>query len=114
MKSATAAYPRDVEMFGEGEPAEYFYMVVSGAVRTYKVLVDGRRQICAFRMGGKVFGLEADGEYSSSAETITNSRILQVKRSALMEQAEHDKEFARQLWAMIGSELKQFRRGRYS
>jgi CRP/FNR family transcriptional regulator, nitrogen fixation regulation protein len=105
--SATTAYPRNFEIFGEGEPAEYFYMVVSGAVRTYKMLVDGRRQICAFHLHGEVFGLEADQEYSSSAETITKSRILQIKRSALMEQAEHDKEVARQLWAVIGSQLKQ-------
>lgn len=107
--SATAAYPRDVEVYGEGEPAEYFYMVVSGSVRTYKVLVDGRRQICAFRLRGDVFGLEVDEAHSLSAETITNSRILQMKRSVLMEQAEHDKEVARQLWAMTNSELKRVR-----
>ena len=104
--SATAAYPRNAEVYGEGEPAEYFYMVVSGGVRTYKMLVDGRRQICAFHLHGDFFGLEADEAYSLSAETITNSRILQIKRSAVMEQAEHDKEIARQLWTMIGSELR--------
>lgn len=84
-------------------------MVVSGSVRTYKVLVDGRRQICAFHLRGDVFGLEADEAHSLSAETITNSKILQIKRSALMEQAEHDKEVARQFWAMTGSELKRVR-----
>jgi len=33
------------EIFGEKEPAEYVYKVVSGAVRTYTILKDGRRQI---------------------------------------------------------------------
>ena len=99
-------YARDVEVYGEGEPSEYFYMVVSGAVRTYKMLVDGRRQICAFHLRGNFFGLEVDQEHAFSAETIVNSKILPIKRSALMAQAEHDKEVARHLWAMTGDELK--------
>ena len=41
-----------------------------------------------------------------SAETIVNSKILLIKRSALMAQAEHDKEIARRLWTMTGDELK--------
>ena len=45
------------EIFGENEPAEYVYKVASGAVRTYKILNDGRRQIGAFYLPGDVFGL---------------------------------------------------------
>jgi CRP/FNR family nitrogen fixation transcriptional regulator len=47
----------NVEIFGEGEPAEYVYKVVTGAVRTYKILNDGRRQIGGFYLPGDVFGL---------------------------------------------------------
>ena len=36
------------EIYGEDEPAEFVYKLVSGAVRTYKILSDGRRQIGAF------------------------------------------------------------------
>ena len=68
LTSATAVYARDVEVYGEGEPSEYFYMVVSGAVRTYKMLADGRRQICAFHLRGNFFGLEVDQEHALSAE----------------------------------------------
>ena len=39
------SYQKDEEIFGEDEPAEYVYQVVSGSVRTYKLLSDGRRQI---------------------------------------------------------------------
>jgi CRP/FNR family nitrogen fixation transcriptional regulator len=45
------------EIYGENEPADYLYKVVSGTVRTYKVLVDGRRQIAAFYLPGDIFGL---------------------------------------------------------
>ena len=97
---------RDVEIYGESEPAEHLYMVVSGAVRTYKVLVDGRRQICAFHLPGDFFGLETGETHSFSAEAITNSKVLAIKRSVVMALAEHDNEVARQLWTMTGAELR--------
>jgi len=102
--STTVSSVRDVEIYGEGEPAEHFYMVISGAVRTYKVLMDGRRQVCAFYLSGEFFGLEADDVHAFSADTIINSKIMTIKRSALIAHA--DKEIARQLWAMTGGELK--------
>ena len=51
-------YKREEEIYGEDEPAEYVYQVVRGAVRTYKLLSDGRRQIGAFHLPGDVFGLD--------------------------------------------------------
>ena len=42
------SYGKDEEIYGEDEPAEYVYQVIQGAVRTYKLLSDGRRQIGAF------------------------------------------------------------------
>jgi CRP/FNR family transcriptional regulator, nitrogen fixation regulation protein len=43
LMGARIPYVRGVEIYGEGEPAEYLYKVVSGAVRICKVLDDGRR-----------------------------------------------------------------------
>jgi CRP-like cAMP-binding protein len=59
---------RNVEIFGEGEPAEYLYTVVSGSVRSCKILDDGRRQVTGFHMVGEVFGIELDEEHQFSAE----------------------------------------------
>jgi CRP/FNR family nitrogen fixation transcriptional regulator len=101
-----AGYARNVEIYGEGEPSDYYYIVVSGAVRTYKVLADGRRQISAFHFRGDFFGLEADESHAMSAEAIVDSKVLMMKRSALLAQAEQDKEVARELWAMNLNELK--------
>src|SRR6516225_3957750 len=47
---ASMRYARDEEIYGEGEEAEFVYMVVKGAVRTYKLLSDGRRQIGGFHL----------------------------------------------------------------
>ena len=65
LMGAMMAYPRNSEIFGENEPADYLYKVLSGSVRTYKILNDGRRQIGGFYLPGDIFGLEfADRAYA--------------------------------------------------
>ena len=59
LMGAPMSFARNVEIYGENEPADYLYKVVSGTVRTYKVLVDGHRQIGAFHLPGDIFGLES-------------------------------------------------------
>ena len=46
---------KEEEIYGEDEPSEYVYQVIRGAVRAYKLLDDGRRQIGAFHLKGDVF-----------------------------------------------------------
>jgi CRP/FNR family transcriptional regulator, nitrogen fixation regulation protein len=106
LMGATVPYSRNAEIFGENEPADYVYKVVAGAVRTYKVLADGRRQIGAFYLPGDVFGLEGNDSHTFSAEAIGDTKILVIKRSALMALAARENKVARQLWSMMGQELR--------
>ena len=103
------AYDRNAEIYGEGELADYVYKLVRGAVRTYKVLTDGRRQINAFYLPGDIFGLELGEEYTWSAEAIVGSDIVMVKRSLVLRLAEHDGDVARQLWSVTAGELDRAR-----
>jgi CRP-like cAMP-binding protein len=106
LMGAVIGYARNTEIFGENEPAEYLYKVVSGGVRTYKILTDGRRQIGGFYMPGDVFGLEFADEHSLSAEAISETKVLVVKRSALDALAGRDASIARRLFAITGRELR--------
>jgi len=63
------------EIYGQGERATALYQVEFGAVRIYRLLADGRRQISAFHVAGDVFGFEADGHHHFFAEAICNSGI---------------------------------------
>ena len=105
MMGAPMSFGRNGEIYGEGEPADFVYKVISGTVRTYKVLADGRRQIGAFYLPGDVFGLEVGEEHSFSAEAIAATKVLVVKRSALMNLASRDSDVARELWTLTGREL---------
>jgi len=105
MMGASMTFTRDAEIYGENEPADYLYKVVSGTVRTYKVLADGRRQIGAFYLPGDIFGLESGDEHTFSAEAVSDSTVLVIKRSALVGLAGRDNKVAQQLWTLTSSEL---------
>ncbi len=103
---AAVRFDRNTEIHGEDEPAEYFYQVVSGAVRTYKLLSDGRRQIGAFHLPGDVFGLEAGQSHRFSAEAIATSVIRVAKRSAVIALAGRDHDLANELWTRTANNLQ--------
>jgi CRP/FNR family nitrogen fixation transcriptional regulator len=100
------AYRKDEEIYGEGEPAEYVYQVISGAVRTYKLLSDGRRQIGAFHLPGDMFGLESINIHRLAAEAIIDTTVRLVKRRCLEQAAGSDVRVARKLWNITAAELK--------
>lgn len=101
---------RGVEVFAEGEPAEHYFQVVDGAVSTYTILQDGRRQIGAFHLPRAVFGLEAEGTHAFSAEAIARSRIRTVKRAAVLAMAARDSDLANDLFCRAASSLRQAHR----
>jgi CRP-like cAMP-binding protein len=105
LMGSTMLFNANEEIFGEGEPAEYVYKVVKGAVRTYKILCDGRRQIAGFYLPGDIFGLEISKEHQCSAEAINQASVLMVRRSAVVALAERDCDAARELWSCTGREL---------
>src|SRR5215813_1272911 len=90
-------YNRGTEIFGEAEPAEYVYQVVDGAVRSYKLLSDGRRQIGAFHLIGDIFGLENGGFHRFTAEAIVDTTVRLVRHVSLATVAENDVTVARDL-----------------
>ena len=106
LMGAPMRFARNTEIYGEEDPAEYLYQVVSGAVRTYRVLDDGRRQISAFYLPGDIFGVEAGDTHMSSAEAVGDAQVLVAKRSAVMARAEHERDLSKQLWTLTVRELQ--------
>jgi CRP/FNR family nitrogen fixation transcriptional regulator len=103
---ASMTFERNAEIYGEGESSDYVYKVLSGSVRAYKVLSDGRRQVTAFYLPGDVFGIESGSEHTSSAEAIDKATILVVKRSSVFNTAASNGEVARHLWSITAAELR--------
>jgi CRP/FNR family nitrogen fixation transcriptional regulator len=100
------SYKKGSEIFGEKEPADYVYQVTSGAVRSYKLLSDGRRQIGAFHLVGDIFGLEIGTEHRFTAEAVIDTAVRLTKRRSLELFAQSDVAVARNLLSMTASNLR--------
>ena len=100
------SYRKEEEIYGEGEPSEYVYQVIRGAVRTYKLLSDGRRQIGAFHLPGDAFGLDPGSTHRLTAEAIADTTVRLVKRSNLEAAAGSNVQVAHNLWTMTAGDLR--------
>ena len=79
-------FPAGAEIYAQGEKAGAFYQVEFGAVRIYRLLADGRRQISAFHLAGETFGFEAHSTHHFFAEAInaTGVRVFRLAAGADM------------------------------
>jgi len=106
LASSWFEYKKDTEIYEEDEAADYVYEVITGAVRSYKLLSDGRRQIGAFHLPGDIFGLENGSEHRFTAEAIVDTSVQLVRRFSLEAVAKHDAMVARNLLCMTTNKLR--------
>lgn len=106
LMGAPISFTRNEEIYGEDESAEFLYQITRGAVRTHKLLSDGRRQIGAFYLSGDIFGLEAGDRHRLTAEAVSDTTVLVIKRSVLVSLAAQNAELARDLWTRAARELE--------
>ena len=99
-------YKKGTEIFGEKEPAEYVYQVQIGAVRSYKLLSDGRRQIGAFHLVGDIFGMVNGAVHRFTAEAVVDTTVRLIKRRSLDKAADSDAVVACNLLSMTSSNLE--------
>ncbi len=70
-------------LFLSGEAADGAFLVITGAVRAFRLLPDGRRMITAFMFGGDFLGFAVGGRYEFAAEAITPARLCRFSRRHL-------------------------------
>lgn len=99
-------FRRNEEVFGEGEQAKYLYKVLTGSVRTSKILDDGRRQIAGFYLSGDFFGFEAGNTHSFSAEALAETNVVAIKRSIIFDRAARTPGLFEKFWTLTAIELK--------
>ena len=78
-----AALPASYTVFREGDLVDNLYSISNGAVKLYKLLPDGRRQIIGFLFSGDIFGLGTDDGYCYTAETITPTQLCRFTHRKL-------------------------------
>ena len=99
------SYASKSEIIHEDDPADSVYEVVSGAVCTYRMIKEGRRQIGGFYFSGDIFGLEAAEKHVLAAQAITEAKVWIAKKQALNALASCDAKVADQLLSLTALEL---------
>ena len=101
----SVSVPYGAQIYGEGDPVKYLYVVMSGAVRACRFSLDGRRQIVRFSLPGDTFGLEPEIYHTVSTEAINNTSVREIRQTVFFELAARDEEAAHQLWISIYRQL---------
>jgi CRP/FNR family transcriptional regulator, anaerobic regulatory protein len=76
------SFAREQTIFCEGDAAEYYYKVVSGAVRSCRLLADGRRYIADFFLPGDFVGLGGD-RHLFTAEAVSDTTLVRYARRSV-------------------------------
>lgn len=98
--------PHDT-ILDEGESAEYLFNVTSGAVKLYKLLPDGRRQITGFLFQGDFLGIAMNDIYAYSAEAVTKVSLCRFPRRKLEALMDRYPQLENRLLRMASNELVQ-------
>jgi CRP-like cAMP-binding protein len=92
---------KNAVLFQEGERSQHVYKVVSGAVRTCRMLVDGRRQIADFFLPGDFVGLDWQSTHGFTAEAVSDTIVVSYPRIQLEALAETTPSMHRLLMSML-------------
>lgn len=102
----TAVIPHG-PIIDEGEQADYLFNVTEGAVKLYKLLPDGRRQITGFLFEGDFLGIAMNEKYAYSAEAVGPVSLCRFSRRKLERLLDEFPKLEKRLLGMASNELVQ-------
>jgi CRP/FNR family nitrogen fixation transcriptional regulator len=103
---STLRLVREQVVYTEGDPADYCYRVISGCVRSVRLLEDGRRQVGEFVLAGDVFGLNVMDTHDLAAETVVDTVLRRYPRRMVEALAESRPALARRLRELALTHLR--------
>lgn len=89
----------------EGASPEYLFNIISGSVKLFKLLANGRRQIVGFLTVGDFIGFGRPDAVPCSAEALTNVRLCRFERGKFRALLEAYPKLERRLLAVASDEV---------
>jgi CRP/FNR family transcriptional regulator len=97
-------------LFHQGDPAEEMFILSEGRVRLYKLAEDGKQQTIRLVEHGEVFAeaaMFAGESYPVYAEAITDSKLVSIPKSRIVELVAADPTFATSLIGNLARLLRE-------
>ncbi|MBA8916030.1 MULTISPECIES: Crp/Fnr family transcriptional regulator [Methylorubrum] len=89
----------------EGASPEYLFNIISGSVKLFKLLADGRRAVIGFLTVGDFIGFGRPDAVPCSAEALTNVRLCRFERGKFRVLLETYPKLERRLLAVASDEV---------
>ncbi len=102
----TISLPRDSELHAQDDTASFCYRLISGCIRTVKLMEDGRRQVGAFLLAGDWLGFDALDTHDFAAQAVTDIVVQRYRRRDVEALTERHPTMARWLREMAGRNLR--------
>jgi len=92
-------------LFHEGDPATRVFTLTRGALKLYKLLPDGRRQVTGFMFPGDFLGITVDDDHAFTVEALIESQLCWFPRRRFGEFVETHADLERGLYRLAAHEL---------
>jgi CRP-like cAMP-binding protein len=96
---------RDATLVHTGDPARYCFKVVTGAVRSCRLLADGRRHLGDFMLPGDFIGLEMGERWNFTVEAVNDATLMRYPRDGVALLLQRQPRLGRRLLDLVGREL---------
>lgn len=109
--STTRSYPKDREIFSQGEPADGLYAVKSGQVLIYQLGPTGKRHILHIFGPGVAFAevpVFKGGAFPAFAMALEDSEVLFYPRDAFRRLLMEEPDLSMNMMALLAGRLKEF------
>lgn len=88
--TSSTSYPKGTLLFSEGDRCRYLWVVLSGTIRVYRSLANGKEYTIDLLGGGEPVALVSfldGGPYPASAEVLEDAQLLTLGRGAFLKVA---------------------------
>jgi CRP/FNR family transcriptional regulator len=103
--------PKNGALFGEGDRAEGFYLILSGRVKVFKISPDGKEHILHIFGPGEPVGevpVFSGKEFPAFAETLQKSDLLYFPRSRFLDLAASQPQILMNMLGTLSMRLRKF------
>lgn len=106
------AISKDDILVNEGDIFTKFYIVHSGALKTYVKTIDGGEQINGFYLPGDIVGLDsiATKKYNNTIQALANTQICELNYDELMSLVETNKNIREMIFKILSQDIYNYQK----
>jgi len=106
-------FKKGESLFGEGDAATGFYLLVTGSIKLCRMAQDGREKVLHFVRPGETFAeaaLFGDGTYPAEARSMESGEVLYLPKAGFLELMSRNPGFSLNLVVSLSLMLRRFAR----